>query len=491
MSEPVEDRLAGEDEQHPAGGILSPAYRRITIGIVSLVFLVAFEAMAVSAAMPVAVRDLDGLSLFAWAFSGFMTASMLATIVSGELSDRIGPLAPLLIGTALFAGGLVVAGIAPHMLIFIGARMLQGLGAGGMVVALMATMAKAYPRDLRPKAFGALSAAWVVPSIIGPSVAGVLAEHASWRLVFLGMLPLVVPPLLLVVPGVRRLSRPAAVESKRSRALLALGTAVGIGLLQYAGQQLSWTSLILVAVSLALLIPTLPRLLPARTLTFGRGLPSVVRMRGMLAGAFAGLVAYVPLMLQEHRGVSPSLAGLSLTVGSLGWSLGSFFQARRKLRISRPRLIRLGAAFVTVGVLLVFLAVLPVFPWWTAPATVVVGGLGMGMAMASMSVLMLDYSATSEQGVNSAAMQLSDSLGNVALVGIAGVLFAALQGGGASGEWTFGPVFVLFALVPFIGFLTAGRLRPSNSATEPGGPDAGTPDDVAGEASTAATSDRG
>jgi MFS family permease len=88
--------------------VLSGRYRALTLGIVSTVLLVAFEATAVNTAMPVAARALDGLGLYAFAFSGFFTASLLAMVVSGEWCDKRGPLGPLSAGISSFGAGLLV-----------------------------------------------------------------------------------------------------------------------------------------------------------------------------------------------------------------------------------------------------------------------------------------------------------------------------------------------------------------------------------------------
>lgn len=442
-----------------APGIWRGHRRRLTIGILSLVLLIAFEAMAVGTAMPVAVRSLEGLPYYAWTFSGFMAASMLGTIVAGELSDRAGPFRPLVLGVLLFTLGLATTGSAPNMLIFVVGRVLQGLGAGGAFVPVMVVIARAYPSELRPKAFGAVSAAWVVPAIVGPAVAGLVAEHVSWRLVFLGLLPLVVLPVVLIFPRVRALgdAEPAG-ERRPGRATLALAAAVGVGLVQYAGQRLTWWSLAFLAAGLVLLVPSLPKLLPPGTLRFARGLPSVVRIRGILGGTFGGAGAYVPLMLVEQHRISPALAGIALTVGSLGWSTGAFVQARHWVGLSRPQLIRLGAVAVTAGTAGMILVAWPGVPWWFAPIFWTVSGLGMGLAMASLSVLLYDYSPREQQGANSAAMQLAESVGNLTMVGLGGIIFAALWET-VSGTLTFGSIFAPMAIFVAIAALTAGRLR--------------------------------
>ncbi|MEQ7005896.1 MFS transporter [Actinopolymorpha sp. B17G11] len=425
----AENGLAENGAAEGAAGerLLGPTYRSLTIGIVALVLLVAFEAMAVTTVMPVAVRQLDGLAFYAWAFSGFMTASMFATIVAGEVCDRIGPVVPFVVGVLLFTVGLVVAGVAETMLVFLVGRMIQGLGGGALVVTLYVIVGRAFPGYLRPRVFAAISSAWVLPSIVGPVIAGSVTEQWSWRLVFLGLVPVAIAPVALVLPRLRGLPVVPPAARRQGRKRRALAAAVGIGLLQYAGQRLVWWSLLLLAVGLALMVISLPRLLPPGTLRFARGLPSVVGMRGLFAGAFFGAQAFIPLMLVEHRGWSTTVAGLTLTVGALGWSTAAWWQGRPSVRTSRPNLIKAGATFLTCGLVLVLCSAFPAVPGWVAAPGCVLSGLGMGLAMASLSVLLLEYAPTHEHGASGAAAQMADSLGNVSLVGGAGVIFALLH----------------------------------------------------------------
>lgn len=438
--------------------IFGSKFRSLTFGIVALVLLVAFEAMAVTTAMPVAVRELNGLSLYAWGFSGFMVASLFATVVAGGIADRRGPLPPFLAGVTLFTGGLILAGLAPTMVLFLLGRAVQGLGGGAVVVALFVIVGRAYPGHLRPRVFAVISSAWVLPSIVGPLVAGTVSEHASWRWVFLGLVPLVLGPLLVMLPRLRHLPSVEPSKPQAGRNWLALFAAVGIGLLQWAGQELQWFSLIALAVGVVAIVVSLPKLLPPGTLRFRRGLPTVVAMRGLLAGAFFGSQAFVPLMLIEHRGLSTTVAGLTLTVGALGWSSGSFWQGRPSLRTPRSQLIRIGALFVALGTAVVALAVFTTVPVWLAAVGCAIAGLGMGLSLASLSVLLLDISPIEQQGVNTAAAQMSDSLGNVIFIGLGGVLFAFLHER-VDAVATFLPIFVVMILVGLGALAASTRVR--------------------------------
>ena len=394
-------------------------WRTLTAGLLAVVSLVAFEAMAVATAMPVAVRDLDGLPYYAWGFSAFFITSLVGMVLAGDLSDRRGPLIPFLIAVTTFGVGLVVGGTATVMPVFVLGRAVQGFGAGLVVVVLYVVVGRTYPESMRPKVFAAISSAWVLPAVIGPSIAGLVADHLSWRVVFLAVPPLVAPAVLLMVPRLRPLG-PVEAEDGQHRPRLvvpALAAAVGVGALQYAGQRLDVWSFLLVVAAAALLVPSLPRLLPRGIFRVRQGLPTAILMRGILAGAFFGAEAFVPLMLVEERDVPTALAGVTLTAAAVSWSIGSWLQGRSGVTLRRDQLIRRGAGLVALGVAAVSLGLWEALPPYVAAAGWAVGGLGMGLALSSTSVVVLDLSPVAEQGFNSAALQVSDALGAIVMVG--------------------------------------------------------------------------
>ncbi len=417
--------------------------------------------MAVATAMPVAVRDLGGLRFYAFGFSAFLITSLLGMVAAGEVSDRRGPLGPFVVAVVTFAVGLVVAGTATSMGAFVAGRAVQGFGAGLNIVALYVVVGRAYPDTLRPRLFSVMASAWVLPAIVGPSIAGVVADQWSWRWVFLAVPPLMVPAVLLMVPRMRHLGAAVAAGPRRRRALPALATAAGVAVLQYAGQRLDLLSLPLAAVAAVLLVPSVPRLVPPGTLRAGRGLPSAILLRGILAGSFFGAETFLPLMLVRERGLATALAGLTLTGAAVSWSIGSWWQGRPSTRAPRFRLVQAGGVLVAIGVALTPLALWPAVPALVAGFTWFLGGLGMGLGMTSTNVLMLELSAPAEQGFNSAALQVSDALGSIVLIGTAGAIFAGLHE--SSGPAAFLAIFGLMAVVAGLGAALAPRVRVASS----------------------------
>ncbi|MFF7153764.1 MFS transporter [Streptomyces sp. NPDC008139] len=462
------------------------SYRALTLGIVSVVLMIAFEATAVGTAMPIAARELDGLGLYAFAFSGYFTTSLLAMVVSGQWCDRSGPLPPLAAGIGGFAVGLVISGTAQSMWPFVLGRAVQGLGGGLVIVALYVVVGRAYPERLRPSVMAAFAASWVVPSIVGPLVSGTVTEQLGWRWVFLAIPVLVVLPLAVMLPPLRRAAHapdpapetlpeapePVAPPVRDGRRIwYAVALATGAALLQYAGQDISPLSVIPAVAGIVLLVPSALRLLPPGTFRAVRGLPTVILMRGIAAGTFIAAESFIPLMLVTQRGLSATMAGLSLAGAGLTWALGSYVQARPRLAPVRERLAQFGMVLSAAAICGASLALVQSVPVWIVAVAWCAGGLGMGLVISTLSVLMLEQSAPAEAGANSAALQVSDALSNVLLVAAAGTVFAALGGGtvGATADAStaspghpaaFAAVFLPAAALALAGAFVAARLRP-------------------------------
>lgn len=441
------------------GGILSARFRVPTIGIVGLTSLIAFEVMAVATALPTAVAELHGLAWFGWSFTALLVTSVLGMVAAGQLTDRTGARAPLLLGVALFLTGLVLAGTAPGMAVFVAGRALQGFGVGLLGVVLYVLVGEAFPERLRPAVFGAISAAWVVPALVGPVVAGWLAAGPGWRWAFLLLIPLVLAGAALLVPTLRGLRPPAdPVPLRPRRWVAAVLTAAGIAAVQWSAQQATARAALLGAAGLVLLVLGLRELLPAGTARLRRGVPVVVALRGLLAGAFFAVESLVPLTLTLVHGYSPTAAGVPLTGGALGWAAASWWQGRRP-EVPRHRLVRTGALLVAVAAGGMAVVAQAGSPGWLVYLVWPVGGLGMGLALSSVGVLLLAQTPPAERGRNSSALQLADSVCSALFIGSAGALVAASTRGALSLPAAAGTVDVAMLAVVLLAAAVAGRSK--------------------------------
>ncbi|MBN6191345.1 MFS transporter [Aneurinibacillus sp. BA2021] len=446
----------------PTPRILGGEYVWITIGACALVFLGAFESLAVTTVMPAVSADLDGERLYALAFAGPLATSVIGMVAAGNWADRRGPVAPLYSSIALFVVGLLIAGLAPSMEVLVAGRFAQGLGSGGLMVALYVVVARVYPQALHPAIFAGFAAAWVIPSLIGPTIAGAVTELWSWHWVFLGVVVLVLVALLMIVPALRGLSNEgdAATPWAVARLGWSVLAAVAVLALNLVGDVPGVGPALAVVAVVVALIAVRP-LVPRGTLRAVRGLPSVILVRGLAAAAFFGAQIYLPYLLTDRYALTPTVAGLALTGGALAWSLAATVQGRMGMRLSSVTAVRLGTALVLGGILLTVAitafeadAVLIAAAW-------VVAGAGMGLMSPRSSALTLALSTPETQGFNSGAMTVADSFGSALALAVTSMVFLAL----AAADPFLG-VFALAALLALAAAMLAPRVRAGGASTE-------------------------
>ncbi|UZN04914.1 MFS transporter [Cellulomonas sp. S1-8] len=441
------------------------ARRTIALAMFALVVLVAFESFAVTTVMPGVADLLDGRALYAFAFAGPLATGVVGMVVAGAWSDRRGPGAPFAAGTVLFVVGLVVAGLATTMPVLVAGRLAQGLGGGVVNVTLLVTVARTYPAVLHPRVFAWFSTAWVLPSIVGPAVAGLVADLAGWRWVFLGVAVLVVPaavPLLGAVRGLGPAARrdpgertddaapaPAAPDdprpddARRRVAWAVLVAAAVLALNLAAPLPAPWSHLLAVAAALGAVAAARP-LLPRGSLRARPGLPSVITTRALLSGAFFGAQVYVPYLLVDRDGWGTTASGLGLSTAALAWSAASVVQGRLGPRLRSRTAVRTGTALVLLGVSGSAAATALGLPAWVVVTAWTACGAGMGLGSSRLNVLLLGWSAPQDQGRNSAANSIADSVGAALALALTGVVFVAA--GGAEGYRGAGPFVAAFTL---------------------------------------------
>lgn len=432
--------------------------RWVTAGAVALIFLAAIESLAVTTVMPVVSAALDGESLYAVAFAGTLATSVIGMVASGAASDAKGPRGALYVAVSLFLAGLLIAGFALTMHQFLIGRLVQGLGAGGQTVALYVVVARLYPAHLHGRVFAAFAAAWVVPSMIGPFLAGAVADFLDWRWAFLGVAVLTGIAFTTIAVRLRGVDlgggEPADRSAVRMRLLLAVlvaVSAVAVGFSADAPPALGWP---VAAASVVVIGVAILRLVPRGTLRAAPGLPSVVLLRGVVAGAFFAAEAYIPYLLMERFGFTATWAGIALTLAAFAWAGASALQGRYGERLGNVRITGISLALLLVALL----AVLVTAVFGVSPALVVIGwglaGGGMGLLYPRLTVLTLAYSDAGNQGFNSSALSISDAAGSSVAIALAGLGVATLGGGAGA----FGAVFAFCIALVLLGAIPGFRL---------------------------------
>jgi MFS family permease len=396
-----------------------------------------------------------------------MLANVVGITAGGRRTDLSGPWTPFAAGATVFAVGLCLAGAAPTMLGLICARGVQGVGGGALSSVIYASVARAYPEERRPRILAMLSTAWVLPGLVGPAVAGVVADHASWRLVFFGLVPIVALAAALTLPalaGIARTGEPADGAAPRAAVLLSGGLVLAL----LGAQQGD------VAVALALLVagvvvarPGFRLLMPAGTLLAARGLPAAIAAMGLVSIAFLGTETFFPLLVTEVHHRSSTLAGLALSAATLTWTAGAWIQARLAPHRSRRGLVAAGALLLAAGLAGLTLPLVGATPLWGGVVAWALAGLGMGIAHATISLVVLAEADAGREGAASASMQLASVLG-VALgagAGGAAIAAAAAHGWGAGAGFGIGLAITGSAALVALGVATRLPERSAPRAT--------------------------
>lgn len=435
---------------------------KLTAGILLVEFMVAIEALVVTAIMPAVKRDLGGLEFYGLVFTGFSLAGIVASPVAGRAADRQGPGRPFLVFTGLFTAGTVLCGLATSMPMLALVRVLQGFGAGGAYTASLVAVARTYPESGRARVLALLAGAWIVPGLLGPSYGALIASTLGWRWAFFTIVPLTLVAAALALPALRRLPHTAAADQRLAlRWPLQLG--VGFAGVAIALSLISLATLPLLVVGFVIALPALRRILPQGSFHAARGMPVAVISIFLVIFAFIGGEYFIPLLLTSVRHRTLAEAGIVITLGTVSWSLGSWWQSRVVVRMSRPALVMLGAGMVVValGTMLLTIVGAPLaFPYigW------LLAGIGMGIAYPTLYMVVMESATRGREGQAVAAGEVGERLGLAVGGGLGGACLAIAAAAHASLSIGLASALTL-ALAAALGSVAlASRLVPRRSA---------------------------
>ena len=431
---------------------------RLTAGLLLLEVLVAMQILVVAAVMPAVRRDLGELQLYGWTFSASGLGQFAAIPIAGHAMDRFGARRMLAAALVVYTGGLVLAALAPSMLVLVLARLLQGLGGGAVYAVSLGTVAKTYPERIRPRVLALLAAMWILPGLIGPPIGAGLASTIGWRYAFVAPLPIMVVAGALTFPALG----PTSAEPEARVALLwPLVLSFGAGLFLAGLTDLSPWTVPLVAVGLAIALPALVRVVPKGTLTARPGLPAAAAAAFLLSVSFMAADAFLPLMITDVIDRSYAEMGFVITSVTIAWSLGSWWQSRVAVRRTPASLTLLGVAMVLVGMLAASTGLVG----WPLAITYggwVLAGVGMGIAFPTIPLSVMNAAPEGEEAGELSATLLMDTLGVAVGAGLGGAAVAIAETrdapleAGIAGAFAIGLVASLL-LLPVARRLPAGR----------------------------------
>jgi len=405
-------------------------------GLLLAMLLASLDQTIVATALPTIVDDLGGLDRLSWVVTAYLLTATVTIPLWGRASDLYGRKRLFQAAITVFLLGSALSGAAQSLGELIAFRGLQGLGAGGLMTLAMAIVADLVPPRERGRYQGYVQMVFVLASVAGPLLGGLLAGSLSWRWVFYVNLPIGAAALLVIAAT---LHAPAGGDARprvdyAGAALLASGLSCLLLVTVWGGREYAWGSAEVVGLAVAavaLLGAFLAQerraaepILPLRL--FRDPVFSVASAALFLAGcAFFSVIVFMPLFLQLGAGASPVESGLLLLPLLLSATAATAISGRIITRTGRYKVFPVaGLALMTLGLLL--LSGLAADTSLAAcSAMLVVFGIGFGMFSQVLVVAVQNAADRRDIGIATASTNLFRALGGSVGVALFGSIFAA------------------------------------------------------------------
>jgi len=397
-------------------------------------FLAALDQTIVSTALPTIVGDLHGGSHLAWVVTAYLLTSTVSTPLWGKLGDQYGRKSFFQAAIVIFLIGSALSGFSHTMNELLIFRALQGLGGGGLMVGAQGIIGDVVSPRERGRYMGLFGGMFAIATVIGPLLGGLCVTYLSWRWVFYINLPLGLLALFVtgaVLPG--SLRRIHHTIDYAGTLFLSGGASLLIIFASVGGISWAWASTQSVALAIGGVVLTLLFLLAER-----RAKEPVIPLRlfrervfssasaiGFVIGfAMFGALTFLPLFLQNVKGVSPTVSGLRilpLMVGMLG---ASVLSGQLVARLGRYKVFPVvGTFLMTVGAFLMSLIGEHTGAWVMA-GYMFVFGVGLGLVMQVLVVAVQNAVSYKDLGVATSSATFFRGLGGCFGTAVFGAIYA-------------------------------------------------------------------
>ncbi|MFF9482949.1 MDR family MFS transporter [Streptomyces sp. NPDC014733] len=417
----------------PEQGKQSASVRVVLFALMIAMLLAMLDNMIVGTAMPTIVGELGGLEHLSWVVTAYTLATAASTPIWGKLGDMYGRKGVFLASIVLFLIGSALSGAAQDMGQLIGFRAVQGLGAGGLMVGVMAIIGDLIPPRERGKYQGMMAGVMAIAMIGGPLVGGTITDHLGWRWSFyinlpLGAVALAMVTAVLHLPKKRAQARIDYVGA----ALLTVGITALVLMTTWGGTEYDWASPQIVGLGAGAVVALVLFVLVERKVAepvlplhiFRNGNFSLVTLIGFLVGfVMFGSMTFLPLFQQTVQGASATNSGLLLLPMLLAMMAVSLFAGRVTTTTGKYKVfVVVGGGLITVGLALLSLMDVGTTRF-TSGLYMAVLGAGMGFLMQTTMLIAQNSVEMKDMGVGSSSATLFRTIGGSFGVAVFGAIF--------------------------------------------------------------------
>jgi EmrB/QacA subfamily drug resistance transporter len=400
--------------------------------LILAVLLAALDQTIVSTALPRIAEDLNGFDDIAWVSAAYLLASTAVTPLWGKLGDMFGRKRLYLASTTIFLIASVACGLAQNLPELIGARVLQGIGGGGMIVLTFALVGDIVAPGERGRYQGMFGSVYGVASVVGPLLGGVFTDQLSWRWAFLINLPVGAVALVIaarVLPATTR--RGASVHIDYLGSLILAAMATGLVLITSFGDRWGWaspaiTGLIVATLALAALLVPVERRAAAPVLPLTMLTSRTVVLSSLIGfvanAAMFSVLVYLPTYLQIVHGVSATLSGIHMLPLVLGLVLSQSLAGRWSAHAGRLRTILIAGLLLNIAGLLLLATIGATTGTLLLGVYFLVMGIGVGMVPMVVLTTVQNSVPASDLGAASAVVTFARSIGAAFGVAVFGTL---------------------------------------------------------------------
>ena len=411
----------------------------VFLGVLFTIILAGLDNTIVSTVIPVALPELGGAHLYAWTFAAYMLAAAVSMPIWGPGSDLWGRRHTYLIGIVVFTVGSGLCAVARTMMEFIGARAIQGIGAGAVAILPFVLLGVVYPPHKRGRALGAASSAWAVASVAGPLLGTLIVTHVSWRWAFLINVPIAGVAAFLVITGMRESIGHRAGRFDLAGALLAGagGSCLMWAFVDLGEKHIGLMQAALIAAGIILLAVFVwhegrtPHPILPLTFFLHKGFASSTSSSFLAFFSGFGLSSYLPLAANTAFHENRAIVGLVVGAFTIGWSTFAFGTGRLVHRIGERLPSVIGIVVHIVGLLLFMVAFEHGLAWVVAAS--LISGAGMGLLSPALTVVVQNSVPVAQMGSATTSQQFIRQVG--AALGVSAFVLAATLGGFRLGLW--------------------------------------------------------